>query len=132
MAITCMMIHPNWWPEIAISTEINTSTYMEDTIMDRDNQDQESDDRLDAQREIIRASLDQIAADIGVALRDAALNFPVFLTVPNSGNSLATIATPLDPTDDDWQRASAIVCEIIAREDWLRPVARAGTDLRSS
>ena len=75
-----------------------------------------SDKRPDTQRNMVRQSLTEIASDVGVALRDATLNFPVFLTVPNSGNSLATIATPLDPTDGDWQRASEIVCQIIAKK----------------
>ena len=42
----------------------------------------------DAQREIIRQSLDEIAAEVATALRDAHLDFPVFLTVPNSGTHL--------------------------------------------
>jgi hypothetical protein len=84
--------------------------------MNTDNGYQEIDDSLDAQREMIRASLDQIAADVGMALRDAGLNFPVFLTVPNGGHSLATIATALDPSDVDWQQASEIVCQIIAQK----------------
>jgi hypothetical protein len=83
--------------------------------MSTDNEYQEIDDGLDAQRDTIRHSLDAIASDVGMALRDVGLNFPVFLTVPNSGHSLATIATPLDPTDCDWQRASEIVCQIIAK-----------------
>jgi len=48
-------------------------------------------------------------------LRDAGLHFPVYITVRNSGGSLATIATPLDPSYNDWSRASAIVCQIIER-----------------
>jgi hypothetical protein len=69
----------------------------------------------DTQREIIRQSLDQIAAEVAVALRDAHLDFPVFLTVPNSGDSLATMACPIDPSDEDWAHASAIVCRIIGQ-----------------
>ena len=69
----------------------------------------------DAQREIIRQSLDEIATEVGTALRDAQLDFPVFLTVPNSGDSLATMACPLDPSDGDWSHASAIVCRIIGQ-----------------
>jgi hypothetical protein len=84
--------------------------------MDSDNECQEIDDTLDARRDIIRRSLSTVASDVGMALRDAGLDFPVFLAVPNSGNSLATIATPLDPTDADWQRASEIVCQIIAKK----------------
>ena len=69
----------------------------------------------DAQREIIRQSLDEIAAKVATAVRDAHLDFPVFLTVPNSGDSLATMACPLDPSDSDWSHASAIVCRIIGQ-----------------
>jgi hypothetical protein len=37
----------------------------------------------------------------------------MYLTVCNSGESLATMACPLDPSDTEWARASAIVCRII-------------------
>ena len=69
----------------------------------------------DAQREIIRLALDEIAAEVATALREAQLDFPVFITVPNSGDSLATMACPIDPSDNDWSHASAIVCRIIGQ-----------------
>jgi hypothetical protein len=75
-----------------------------------------TDDKRDAQRSIIKGSLDEIANEIGMVLRDAGLNFPVFMTVRDNGDTLATIATPLDPSDDDWERASAIVCDIIEKK----------------
>jgi hypothetical protein len=59
--------------------------------------------------------LDEIAAEVATTLRDAHLDFPVFLTVPNSGDSLATMASPLDPSEGDWSHASAIVCRIIGQ-----------------
>ena len=71
------------------------------------------DDRLDAQREIIRQSLNEITNDIGMAMRDVGLTFPVYMTVRNSGDALVTIATTLDPSDADWQQASEIVCRIL-------------------
>jgi len=74
-----------------------------------------TDDRLGAQREIIREALPEIANDVGMMLRDEGLRFPVYFTVKNSGDSLATIATTLDPTDAEWSRASAIVCEVIEK-----------------
>src|SRR6266498_1487677 len=91
---------------------------MEDTIMDTidDQDDTLFDDRLYSQRETIRQSLHEIANDIGMAMRDVGLTFPIYITVRDAGNSLATIATPLDPTDDDWQRASKIVCQIIGKK----------------
>ena len=68
---------------------------------------------VESHREIIRQSLEEIAAEVATALREAHLEFPVFLTVPNSGDSLATMACPIDPSDEDWSHASAIVCRII-------------------
>ena len=70
---------------------------------------------LDAQRSIIRHSLHEIVNDIGMSMRDAGLHFPVFMTVRDSGDSLATIATPGDESDADWSRASEIVCEIMGK-----------------
>ena len=43
-----------------------------------DIQEQSVDGKLYAQRDIIQRSLDEIAADVGVALRDAGLTCPVF------------------------------------------------------
>ena len=40
-----------------------------------------SDDRLNAQRHIIRESLNEIANDICMAMRDEGLHFPVYITV---------------------------------------------------
>jgi hypothetical protein len=69
----------------------------------------------EAQRDIIGQSLDEIAAEVATALREAHLDFPVFITVPNSGDSLATMACPIDPSDEDWSHASAIICRIIGQ-----------------
>ena len=81
------------------------------TIEDED--DASADDKLDAQRDIIRQSLGAIVNDIGVAMRDVGLTFPLYITVRNSGDALVTIATPFDPSDSDWQQASAIVCRTL-------------------
>jgi hypothetical protein len=70
-------------------------------------------DHRDAQREIIRQSLDVIINDIEMAMRDGGLAFPVYITVRNSGDALVTIASPLDPSDEQWQQATAIVCRTL-------------------
>jgi hypothetical protein len=49
-----------------------------------------SEMRLDAQRDIIRQSLDAIVNEIGMAMRDVGLTFPVYITVRNSGDALVT------------------------------------------
>ena len=74
---------------------------------------QEIDDRLNAQRDIIRQSLDVLANNIGMAMRDVGLTFPIYMAVRNSGDALVTIATTLDPSDAAWAQASAIVCRIL-------------------
>jgi hypothetical protein len=71
---------------------------------------------LDAQREIIRRSLNEIANDVGMAMRDEGLTFPIYITARNEGDSLVTYATPLDPSDDDWRRASKIVCQVLEKK----------------
>jgi hypothetical protein len=86
---------------------------MDIIIMDTDNEHHEIDKKLNAQRDIIRQSLDAITNDIGMAMRDVGLSFPVYITVRNSGDALVTIATPSDPSDADWQQASAIVCRTL-------------------
>jgi hypothetical protein len=85
-----------------------------DTIDDQD--DARFDKNIDSQRDIIRQSLNEIANDIGMVMCDAGLRFPVFITVRDHGDSLATIATPVDPSEDDWERASAIVRQIIGQQ----------------
>jgi hypothetical protein len=74
-----------------------------------------TDDEPEAQRAVIRLALDEIATEIGIELREASLGFSVYLTVCNSGRSLATLACPIDPSDTDWFHASAIVCRIIGK-----------------
>ena len=87
----------------------------EDSIMDTNDEQQEpsDDDDLETLRSIIRQSLNEIANDIGTAMRDAHLNFPVGLTCPSSGCSVVTMVTPVDPSDDDWARATSIVRQIV-------------------
>ena len=86
---------------------------MEDTIMDETSQLDEAIDHRYAQRDLIRQSLNEIANDLSMEMRDSKLDFPVYMTVPNSGKSLATLATPLDPPDEDWEKVTAIVCRIL-------------------
>ena len=106
------------WADAAVTLRmINTPTTRTTTMNTFEHEDELStQDELAARRDIIRHSLDEIASEVGMALRDVGLNFPVFLTVPNSGHSFATIATALDPSDADWQRASEIACQIIAQK----------------
>jgi hypothetical protein len=84
------------------------------------NSDQRDD--LDAQREMIRTSLNDIANEIGMAMRDEGLEFPIYITVPTKGDSVATIATPLDPSEGDWLHASAIVYRIIEKKIGCGPL----------
>ena len=98
--------------------------------MDTDNDHYEIDDRTHAQRDIIRQSLDEIANDIGMAMRDVGLTFPAL----HDRSKLWRRAR--DNCDD----ARSIRCRLAAgigdrlsnytREGRLRSVARANTALR--
>jgi hypothetical protein len=70
-------------------------------------------DWLAERREQLKASLDGIASEITVALRDEGLSFPIFLTVPSSGEAIMTFGTPVDPSNEDWVRATEIVCRLV-------------------
>jgi hypothetical protein len=82
-------------------------------------------ERLEVHREIIRRSLHEIATEVETALREVGLNYPVFLTVPHSGDPIATIATPLDPSNDDWLKMSAIACRVVGRRLGIRLIDNA-------
>jgi hypothetical protein len=73
------------------------------------------DDELETQKSIIQQSLDEIASELGLAMRDANLDYPVGLTVPISGAALITMVTPDDPSDDEWSHITAIVRQIVAK-----------------
>jgi hypothetical protein len=62
-------------------------------------QDASIDEKLRPERAIIRRSLNEIVQEVGKALRDAGLNYPVCLVVPHAGVGIALIAFPLDPPD---------------------------------
>jgi hypothetical protein len=90
--------------------------------MDKGNQNQElpTDDEDDSDHEIsrsiIRQSLTEIANVVRTEMNGAGLSFPFGLTVPESGLSLVTMVTPIDPSDGDWSQATTIVCEIVAQK----------------
>ena len=71
------------------------------------------DDLCEARRAAIRESLDEIVNDVGMAMRDAGLDFPVNIIVPHSGDALVMVGSPLNPRDADCQRAITVICEIV-------------------
>jgi hypothetical protein len=73
-----------------------------------------TDDEPEAQREVIRLALDEVATETNIALRDSGLGFPVGLAIPSSGYALITMITPIDPSEDDWAQATRIVRHIVS------------------
>ena len=71
-------------------------------------------DDLEARRSIIRQSLDEIAADVGIALLKASLTFAIGLTTPSSGRAFLTIVTQNDPSDEEWAQALEIARDIVS------------------
>jgi hypothetical protein len=76
-------------------------------------------DRPSRYRDTIREQLDAIAAAVQLALQDADLAQPVFFSVPSSGDAILIFASPLDPSDDDWNRIGAIVNAIVGERTGL-------------
>jgi hypothetical protein len=70
-------------------------------------------ERRDAQRDRLRMSIDQIAAEVTTVLRDESLNMPVFFAVPSGGPALVSFATPGDPPNETWEHVTRIVCQIV-------------------
>jgi hypothetical protein len=94
---------------------------MEDNMMDITNLSDDEEfgsppkSSIEAQREIIRQSLPGLASEITMLIRDAGLAFPILLCIPNSGNALLTMATPHDPSDSEWAKATGIAFAPVAR-----------------
>lgn len=65
-------------------------------------------------RRTLASSLNDIATEVNAVLRDADLRIPVFFTVPSSGESIMTFATPIDPSDQEWERVAEIILPIVA------------------
>jgi hypothetical protein len=70
----------------------------------------------EAQRAIVRLALDEIATEANIALGQSGLSFPIGLAIPSSGYALITMVTPVDPSEDDWSHATAIVRGIVSRK----------------
>jgi hypothetical protein len=77
-------------------------------------QDLTAENQIESKREIIRDCLDEIIVVVESRLREAGLSSTIFLTVPYSGDSVLTMATPLDPSDELWSHIVKIVCEIVS------------------
>jgi hypothetical protein len=72
-----------------------------------------ADDWYSSQRRSLTESLNDIAAQVRMALDDAGLAVEVFLTVPSDGEALINLATPVDPSDERWVRANQIICDVV-------------------
>ncbi len=65
-------------------------------------------------RKQLTSTLKEIAAEVTAAFAEAGIKIPIYFSVPISGNSLLTFATPTDPGHEDWNRATEIVCAIVS------------------
>jgi hypothetical protein len=88
-----------------------------------------TDDKVEANRKIIRRALDEIIVAVEQAMQRENLRSRIQIVVP-SRYSLVTIAGPCDSSSDERSRLSAIVCEVIGQKlgrDGLRgrPLDRA-------
>jgi len=84
--------------------------------MNTTDQHDKTNDGIEAKKELIRLSLTEIVHEVEIRMREAGLNFPVFVTVPSSGEAYAAIATPISPPDSDWLKVSALLCQIVGEK----------------
>jgi hypothetical protein len=75
----------------------------------------ENDDGVRAYRARARNLLPQITQDVKQALDEASIEMGVFITIPATGDAVATFGTLADPPDEVWARVSEIVCSIVRR-----------------
>jgi hypothetical protein len=74
-----------------------------------------TDDKVEAKRKIIRKSLNEIAAEVASAMKDANLHAPISIVVP-SRHSLVTITNARDLPPDEWSQMSGIVCRVLEQK----------------
>ena len=79
-----------------------------------DQQEPSADNRIESKRAVLRQCLNDIIVEVENRLREAALNSPIFLSVPNSGDAVVTMATALDPSDAEWSQAVDIVSHSVS------------------
>jgi hypothetical protein len=77
-------------------------------------------------REVLRRLLNEIAAQLNSTLIAAGIACPVYICVPASGEALVTFATPLDPSDDEWNRVSQIACQIVSEKTGITQLRSRG------
>jgi hypothetical protein len=91
------------------------SIFARNNIMDMNPlPDSATEDQIESKREIIRGCLNEIIVDVESRLRAEGLSSAIFLTVPNSGDAVVSMATPLDPSDEDWSHIVEIVCGTVS------------------
>jgi hypothetical protein len=58
-------------------------------------------------------TLGDVVGEINMGLAETGLTYPIYIAIPTSGDALATIMCPLDPSDDEWRQIDNIVCHVI-------------------
>jgi hypothetical protein len=85
-----------------------------DRTINEEEQLDDTDDELNAQRSVIRQFMDDIVNQIGREMRTAGLSHPLGLTIPRSGQSIVIVITPDDPNEADWEKSSAIIRRVVS------------------
>ena len=71
-------------------------------------------DIIEPRRELIRQSLDQIAAELECEMLELGLDFPVYLSVPNSGEGFISFITSEHPPLEKWEEVTTILSRLIS------------------
>jgi hypothetical protein len=71
-------------------------------------------DRFAVEQAHLRMVLDEVAADVAAAMKDAGFSVEVFFTSPADGEALLNFATDIDPLHSDWPQVREIICSIVS------------------
>ena len=71
------------------------------------------DNHFDAERAHLRMVLDEVAAEVAVAMQDAGFSIKVLFTSPADGEALLNFATDIDPHHENWPRVRQIICNVV-------------------
>jgi hypothetical protein len=91
----------------SIQTEVRIGSEGADDLM-------AAEDHLRANRTHLRMTLDDMNAEVAVAMKEAGLSIEVLFMEPVGDEAVVNFATDLDPADRDWPQAQQIICGIVS------------------
>jgi hypothetical protein len=91
----------------SIQTEVRIGSEGADGLM-------AAEDHLRANRAHLRMTLDDMNAEVAIAMKEAGLSIEVLFMDPVGDEAVVNFATDIDPAHRDWPQAQQIICGIVS------------------